>query len=426
MGVDAPAPFCLLSLDVSDFSRLQARLGHKACLNLMQMLCNALRDALGARGRVIAVGEGRFGAVVAKIFNSGHAMLAAEKLARTADGLFGQVDLAIKPRVFIGVAIGTGNGLLAEELLQKSQIAAEAARARSERVVVYDSSCDREVLLSWSLGNDFARALDGGELSVHYQPKIDVDSGIPSGAEALMRWERDGKPVATPDVFIPLATEAGLMQQLTWYSLSNALRASVAADIPIAVNISAEILHHREFLDMMHTAITTWNPGKHAATVEITEGALVTDFEEAMQRLNRLRDMGIRVSIDDFGTGYSSLGYFKKIPADELKVDKSFVRNLVGDPDDRRLVKTIIELARHFRMQVVAEGVEDWQTFDTLADLGCDCIQGFLFARAMSLERLQDWLTHNRRDLRVDRTAAEMQPPRTAVVSAAEVQALAR
>jgi EAL domain-containing protein (putative c-di-GMP-specific phosphodiesterase class I) len=225
---------------------------------------------------------------------------------------------------------------------------------------------------------------------------------MPIGVESLMRWLRDGKPVATPDVFIPLAAEAGLMQTATWYSLSNSLRMSTElSGLSVAVNITPETLHHREFIDMIRTAVSTWGVREGLLTLEITEGALIVDFDEATVRLKRLRDMGIRVSIDDFGTGYSSLSYFKKVPADELKIDKSFVMGMTENAGDQRLVKIIIDLARHFNLNVVAEGVEDRPTFDALAELGCDHAQGYLFSPALPQPLLQDWLSKNSRDLRV-------------------------
>jgi predicted signal transduction protein with EAL and GGDEF domain len=396
------ASLALLLIDLVDISRFQARLGLIESAGLLQALSDSFVQALGHRGRIIRLGDGRFCAVARGIRNNGHAVLAAEKLARTADELFTTAGVAIKPRFHIGVALFPAHTQEPQQLLQRAQIAGEASRSRGARVVVYDGTCNDEILAPWALGNEFAQALDMGELSVHYQPKISVSSGMPIGVESLMRWLRDGKPVAAPDVFIPLAAEAGLMQTATWYSLSNSLRMSTEfSGLPVAVNITPETLHHREFLDMIRTAVSTWGVREGHLTLEITEGALIADFDEATVRLKRLRDMGIRVSIDDFGTGYSSLSYFKKVPADELKIDKSFVMGMTENAGDQRLVKIIIDLARHFNLDVVAEGVEDRLTFDALAELGCDHAQGYLFSPALPQSLLQDWLSRNSRDLRV-------------------------
>jgi EAL domain-containing protein (putative c-di-GMP-specific phosphodiesterase class I) len=197
-------------------------------------------------------------------------------------------------------------------------------------------------------------------------------------------------------VFIPLAEEAGLIQDTTWYALSNSLQqAAACGGLSVAVNITPGMLHHRDFVEMVTSAVSTWSVASGALTLEITEGALIVDFEQATVRLARLRDLGVRISIDDFGTGYSSLSYFKKIPADELKIDKSFVMHMLADEADERLVETIITLAHQFRLDVVAEGVEDQRTLDRLARMSCDYAQGYLFAPALDAEQLSIWLRGN-------------------------------
>jgi EAL domain-containing protein (putative c-di-GMP-specific phosphodiesterase class I) len=179
------------------------------------------------------------------------------------------------------------------------------------------------------------------------------------------------------------------------------MRMSADCDgLSVAINITPRMLHSREFVDMIRTAVSTWGIKQRQLTLEVTEGGLIADFVQATARLKKLRDMGLRVSIDDFGTGYSSLSYFKKIPADELKIDKSFVMNMAADAADQRLVRTIIELAHHFNLEVVAEGVENRATFDALAQMGCNQAQGYLFSPALSLQRLKEWLANNSRDLR--------------------------
>ena len=222
-------------------------------------------------------------------------------------------------------------------------------RARAARLQVFDESCAEQVLTPWELRDAFAGALRSGDLQVHYQPKLRVADGRAIGVEALMRWLRDGRPVATPDVFIPLAEEAGLIQDTTWYALSNSLQQAVGLEgIGVAVNITPAMLHHHDFVEMVRSAVSAWKVRSGGLTLEITEGALIADFDQATARLMQLRELGVRISIDDFGTGYSSLSYFKKIPADELKIDKSFVMRMLVDEADQRLVATIITLARQF------------------------------------------------------------------------------
>ena len=400
------AALAVLFVDIADLSKFQARLGFAESAAVLHALFEAFIGALGVRARVLRLGEGSFFAIVGGMRNKGHAVLAAEKLQRTSDEVFGVVGVAVKPALSIGVSLFPTQATEPEPLLRQAQLAAEAAHSRGTRVLLFDDACSAEVLASWTLGNAFAQALDTGELSVYYQPKISMATGRPVGVEALMRWLRDGKPVASPDVFIPLAEEAGLIHATTWYSLSNAIRVSAECGaLPVAINITPAMLHHREFMQMIRTAVTMWDIKAPQLTLEVTEGALIADFEQATARLKALRDLGLRISIDDFGTGYSSLSYFKKIPADELKIDKSFVLNMATDLADQRLVHTIIALAHHFNLKIVAEGVENRATFDALTDMGCHQAQGFLFSPALSPERLKEWLDGNSRDLRLARPA---------------------
>jgi diguanylate cyclase (GGDEF)-like protein len=392
----AEGSLALLLIDIADLPTLQARLGFEVSAALLQRLSERFSMALSERGIVLRFGEARFCVLVKAIRNRGHAILAAEKLARAAEEAMTDAEVTIAPEINIGIALYPLQAADAESLLRKAQLAAAAVHKRAARLQVFDESCTEQVLTPWELGDAFAEALRSGGLQVHYQPKLRIADGRAVGVEALMRWMRDGRPVATPDVFIPLAEEAGLIQDTTWYALSNSLQQAAAREgLGVAVNITPGMLHHRDFVEMIRSALSTWSVKSGGLTLEITEGALIIDFEQATARLARLRELDVRISIDDFGTGYSSLSYFKKIPADELKIDKSFVMRMLADEADQRLVETIINLARQFRLDVVAEGVEDQATLDLLARMGCDYAQGYLFAPALSAEQLAVWLRSN-------------------------------
>ena len=392
----AEGSLALLLIDIADLPTLEARLGFEVSAALLQRLSERFSMALSERGIVLRFGDARFCVLVRAIRNRGHAILAAEKLARAAEEAMTDAEVTIAPEINIGIALYPLQAADAESLLRKAQLAAAAVQKRAARLQIFDESCTEQVLTPWELGDAFAEALRSGELQVHYQPKLRIADGRAIGVEALMRWMRDGRPVATPDVFIPLAEEAGLIQDTTWYALSNSLQQAAAREgLGVAVNITPGMLHHRDFVEMVRSAVSTWSVKSGGLTLEITEGALIVDFEQATARLARLRELGVRISIDDFGTGYSSLSYFKKIPADELKIDKSFVMRMLSDEADQRLVETIITLARHFRLDVVAEGVGDQATLDLLARMGCDYAQGYLFAPALSAEQLGVWLRRN-------------------------------
>jgi EAL domain-containing protein (putative c-di-GMP-specific phosphodiesterase class I)/GGDEF domain-containing protein len=392
----AKGTLALLLIDVVDLPALRGRLGFEASSVLLQQLAIQFATVLGARGRVLRFGEGCFCVLVHPVHNRGHAVLAGERLIRAAADTIADASVVIAPELTVGVALYPSQGDNAEELLRKAQLAGTTVRRGGARVRVFDDSGAAELIDPWVLGDRFAESLHAGELQVFYQPKIRIADGRVAGVEALMRWLHEDRPVATPDVFIPLAEQAGLIQETTWYALSNALPQMAAlGGLPVAVNITPGMLHHPEFVEMVRSALSSWNVTPSALTLEITEGALIADLNQAITRLSGLRDLGVRVSIDDFGTGYSSLSYFKKIPADELKIDKSFILRMGADEGDQRLVETIISLARQFNLKVVAEGVEDQSTLHKLAQMGCDYAQGFLYASALNAEKLAEWLQNH-------------------------------
>jgi EAL domain-containing protein (putative c-di-GMP-specific phosphodiesterase class I)/GGDEF domain-containing protein len=389
----AKGTLALLLIDVVDLPALRARLGFEASSALLKRLAVQFAAVLGARGQVLRFGEGCFCILVHPVHNRGHAVLAGERLIRAAADSIADAAVVIAPELTVGVALYPSQGKNAEELLRKAQLAGTTVRRGGGRVRVFDDRGQAELVDPWVLGDRYAEALHAGELQVFYQPKICIADGSVAGVEALMRWWQDGRPVATPDVFIPLAEEAGLIQETTWYGLSNALPQMAAlGGLPVAVNITPGMLHHPEFVEMVRSALTSWNVAPSTLTLEITEGALISDLEQAIARLHGLRELGVRVSIDDFGTGYSSLSYFKKIPADELKIDKSFVIRMSTDEGDQRLVETIISLARQFNLKIVAEGVENQTTLQLLSEMGCDYVQGYLYSPALSAEKLSEWL----------------------------------
>jgi EAL domain-containing protein (putative c-di-GMP-specific phosphodiesterase class I)/GGDEF domain-containing protein len=383
----------VLLIGITDLPGVQARLGFQQSAALLELIGKRFGTALRERGSVLRFGEGSFCVLLNSVRNGGHAVLAAEKLKHTLEEVMADAALGIAPDFHMGIALCPRHAREPEELLRKAQLAVVAARKRSSFQQVYDESCTEQVLTPWTLGEAYLEALRSGALEVYYQPKVRIADNRTAGAEALMRWFQDGQVVATPDVFIPLAEAAGLIEESTWYALSNALRvAACHPGLGVAVNITPGMLHHHDFMEMVRTAVSSWSLQPGALTLEITEGALIVDLEQAINRFAQMRELGVRVAIDDFGTGYSSLSYFKKLSADEIKIDKSFVMRMVSDKADQHLVEAIIRLAHQFGFTVVAEGVEDQATFEALARMGCDCAQGHLFAPGLSADGLAAWL----------------------------------
>lgn len=246
------------------------------------------------------------------------------------------------------------------------------------------------------LEQHFSEALYDNAFDLYFQPKVDLQTGRVSSAEALIRWHLPGYGAVSPERVVQLAEAAGQTYELTRWVVNRALRAmrewrdTVA--LPVAVNVPAGLVNSPDLANMLHGALSIWGVEPSMLTVEVTEGAVIEDKEAGFDNLQLLRELGMGLSIDDFGTGYSSLSYFKHIPATEIKIDQSFVRRILNDPQDRALVGIIIEIAHLFDFSVVAEGVEDVETLQCLRELGCDIAQGYLYSRPLPEQELLDWL----------------------------------
>ncbi|MDQ6648899.1 MAG: EAL domain-containing protein, partial [Actinomycetota bacterium] len=241
------------------------------------------------------------------------------------------------------------------------------------------------------------RAIERDELVLHYQPKASLaDMGV-HAVEALVRWQHPERGLLAPDIFLPIAEQTGLIDPLTGWVLDTALAqlngwAAVAPALVMAVNVSARSLQHHDFPDRVLEALDRAGLPPQRLLLEITETALVTDAERAADVLRRLETAGLRLSLDDFGQGYTSLGQLRHLPLSELKIDKLFVMNMLTNPSDAAIVRSVIELGHNLGLDVVAEGVETEEVLQTLIALGCDVVQGYLLAKPFPAERLEGWL----------------------------------
>jgi EAL domain-containing protein (putative c-di-GMP-specific phosphodiesterase class I) len=241
------------------------------------------------------------------------------------------------------------------------------------------------------------KAIERDELVLHYQPKIDVRGARMVGAEALMRWKRGGVLVPPGD-FIPLAEETGLIIPLSEWAIREVARqARIWQDNfgfsdSIAVNLPNRLFERTDLVEHIHNAVTTYGVPHSAIELEITETGLMRDLQNVIPSLHRLNEIGVEISIDDFGTGYSSLAYLTTLPISELKIDRSFVRDLGMTPQSSAVVTAIIALARSLGLRVIAEGVENLRQMEVLHRLGCGIMQGFLFSKPQLPEDIETWL----------------------------------
>lgn len=391
------ARFGVLLVGPEHLYRTYAHHGHLETAAWLDAVEARLARALRPQDRLLRCGEGRFAILTADLRNEGHALLAANKVREVAEQPVKNGSGEIALGVVVGVSLFPDHGGDVERLLQCAELAWQSALGGDKAIAVYGAGLDREIEEELRLEHGLDKALENDGLSMHYQPKLMLGDGRPCGAEALMRWQRAGHGFVPPDRFIPLAERSGKIFALTRFAINTAVRQLCewpASRHPpsVAVNVSARVAQNSELVDMVRTAAAIWSVPLPSLTVEVTETALMSDTEASHRVLGALREIGCRVSIDDFGTGYSYLSSFRNLPADELKIDKSFVQSMRHASADLRIVENVIALAHSFDLTVVAEGVEDGETFAMLSKLGCDCAQGYYFSRPLPQEELIAWL----------------------------------
>jgi EAL domain-containing protein (putative c-di-GMP-specific phosphodiesterase class I) len=260
---------------------------------------------------------------------------------------------------------------------------------------VYSPEQDEHSAARLAMMGEMRQAIRGRELALHYQPKVDLRRGIVFGVEALVRWNHPERGHLSPDQFVPLAEQTDLMSSLARWVMEESLsqleewRAS-GLDLNVAVNLSAGNLHESSLPDDIADLLVKHSLPASCLMVEITESAIMA--AQADKTVRRLSEMGVGVSIDDFGTGYSSLSYLKSLPVDEIKIDRSFVRDMAIDSDDAAIVQPTIDLGHNLHIKVVAEGVEDDATCKMLRMLGCDYAQGYFISPPLPAKELREWL----------------------------------
>jgi EAL domain-containing protein (putative c-di-GMP-specific phosphodiesterase class I) len=249
---------------------------------------------------------------------------------------------------------------------------------------------------------ELRQAVENNELVVHFQPQVDLATGQAARAEALVRWQHPERGLLQPDDFIPVAQNTGLIRPLTRAVLDAALgqcRAwrDAGLDIGVAVNLSGRDLLDLSLVDEVSRALGRWELDPAQLELEISESTLLSDPTRMRRVLTRLSEQGVRLAIDDFGSGHSSLSYVKRLPIDVIKIDRSFVSNMVADAGDAAIVRSTIELAHHLGLTVVAEGVETEDVAKRAGEFGCDLVQGFLFSHPVPADELTAWLSSRRR-----------------------------
>ncbi|WP_187770605.1 putative bifunctional diguanylate cyclase/phosphodiesterase [Cognatilysobacter lacus] len=391
------ASVALVVVDIDGFAEINGVHGYALGDRLLAHLARQLQSVLRPQDYAARIGDNRFALIFSNVLNAGHVELAVQKLFRLLDTPVEAGAARLHVPVTLGVALCPRHATHSEFLLRRAEAALMRARRLGARhAFAPDTGADLDISDQWDLEMQLGTAIERGEMLLAYQPKVSASTLQPVGAEALMRWNSGTRGAISPDVFIPVAERIGHIKKLTVWALNTSLRHASQWTVPcgrpsVSVNIPGVLATQPDLPELVEDALRLWGDGVQLV-LEITEGSLM-DAAVAFPILQRVRAMGVQISIDDFGTGYSCLSYFRNIPADELKIDRSFVTGLLTDPAYADIIRFVVDLAHRFGLSVAAEGVEDEATSDRLRELGCDVLQGFLFGRPVPNAEVQAWLT---------------------------------
>jgi diguanylate cyclase (GGDEF)-like protein len=389
-------PFALFLMDLDRFKDINDTLGHQIGDLLLQQVAARLRSKLREIDTVARMGGDEF-AILLPAVNDKHAAMAARMLLQGLRTPFLVDDHNLDIGASIGVALYPDHGVDANILIQRADVAMYAAKHANSGHAFYDGTLDQHSPTRLTLLGELRHAVEQEQFVLYYQPKVNLKNYQVMGVEALVRWNHPREDLMLPDTFVPLLEQTGMIRSLTPWVLNESLRQGQMLQdqglpITISMNLSVRDLQDPYLADAFAEQLAALQISPLWLELEITESAVMTEPERALEVLTRLSEMGLRIAIDDFGTGYSSLSYLKKLPVNTIKIDKSFVIGMVQDDNDAAIVRTSIDLAHNLKLEVVAEGVENEETLKRLSELGCDTAQGHYISRPLSTEELAVWL----------------------------------
>jgi len=381
-------------IDLDHFKDINDTLGHQNGDRLLTELANRLSAAMRDGDTVARLGGDEFGLILRDVVDAEQAL---RELRNVIEREVEVSELPLSVQASVGYVVAPQDGTDADTLMQRADVAMYVAKAQHVGVVRYDSALDHYDAANLTLVGELRQAIDAGELVLHYQPQTNIPGGRVIAVEALVRWQHPTHGLLPPDRFLPLAERTDLIDRLTTWVLRTAITeirdlGPAAAGLTVSVNVSARSIGRpelaQEIIDTLHES----DVAPEQLMIEVTETALLADPQRAAKVLARLADQGVRVSLDDFGRGQTSLGYLSALPIDELKIDKSFVMDVLEDPAHAAIVRSIIDLGHNLALNVVGEGVETEEILDYLRRSGCDIAQGYLLARPMPVANLREWL----------------------------------
>jgi diguanylate cyclase (GGDEF)-like protein len=402
-------PLTLIVADLDGFKELNDTLGHQAGDLLLKQLGPRMLDVLRAKDTLARLGGDEF-AVLLPGMHADEAVDVVERIQAAIDPPFAIRGLTIHIEASIGIAAFPQHATDVEALVQRADVAMYQAKASRAGYEIYAPERDLHSRDRLGLLGDLKGAIEKGELELHYQPKVELRSLQVTGVEALVRWRHPERGLLAPMEFIPLAEQTALMRPLTLHVLDRALEQcrlwrDAGLKLTVAVNLSVPNLLDTRLPDDVADLLTRWELPPDQLKLEVTENIILADPVRVMDVLAKLKQVGVTLSLDDFGTGSSSLSYLKRLPLDELKIDRSFVMAMETSAADEVIVRSTTELAQRLGLRVVAEGVETEAAWDQLARAGCEEAQGFFVQRPVPAAELDEWIANWDRNLAAEEQA---------------------
>ena len=387
----------IVMIDLDGFREITSALGHANGDLLLTTVAERLRENLRAVDTVAGFGGDKFGVILPGVERPDQIDAAADRIREAIESEVFLNDLPVRATASLGVAFVPKDGTEPDVLIQSAEVAVDVAKRTLGRLVCYDDAQNHYSADRLALITQLRRAVDRNELVLHFQPKVNQADGGVSCLEALVRWQHPDRGLLSPEHFVPLAEQTGLIDDLTRWVLTTALTdlqhwRMARPDLSVAVNISARSLLHLDLPQMIIDALEETGVDPGHLVLEIAEPALMADPERAGLVMEHLSGIGVRLSLDDFGQGYASLGQLTALPLSELKIDRGYVMNMLDNPTDAAIVRSVIDMGHNIGLHVVAEGVENSETLDALGQLGSDIAQGYYFSQPLPAHEIVDWL----------------------------------
>ncbi|MCH8834807.1 MAG: bifunctional diguanylate cyclase/phosphodiesterase, partial [Proteobacteria bacterium] len=392
--------FALLVVDLNRFKEINDTLGHHIGDLVLQQIARRLTKLLRSSDMIARLGGDEFALLLSPVLDRFAVTNLSERLKKALDAPLLCNGLTLDVNASVGAAIFPDDGTDMTELIQKADVAMYVAKNAGLPMAFYDEDQDHHSvrhLTLVSLTGELGQAIEREELELHYQPRISIPTNQVIGVESLARWRHPVHGFVPADEFVAVAEHTGLIHNLTEWALRSSIEQcarwrAAGIDLTVSVNLSAKTLQDNDLPQLIRDLLDGYGVEPGRLIMEFTEDAIMADMERCRANIVRLAEYGLKISIDDFGTGYSSLACLKALPVHELKIDTSFVRDMLDDEDHQTIVRSTIDLAHNFGLTASAEGVESGETLALLAAMGCDGAQGYFIGRPLPVPDFEDWL----------------------------------